>query len=121
MDIKIFRAYAGGDSDFDYIFSIVATNSGASFVVPKGDVERSSVFDQQRIDELARGREGQEVPADPEGWAILASYNAGWGVGVKPVDGLIFESLEATIEEEQDYADYLYEKYSYLREPRQEK
>jgi hypothetical protein len=53
MDIKIFRAYAGGDSDFDYIFSIVATNSGASFVVPKGDVERSSVFDQQRIDELA--------------------------------------------------------------------
>jgi len=120
METKIYRAYSGGDSDFDYILSIVATDSGASFVVPKGDKERSSVFNQQRIDELARGREKEDLPTDPEGWAILASYNAGWGVGIKPVDGLIFESLEATIEEEQDYADYLYEKYSYLREPRQE-
>ena len=108
--------YAGEKADYNYRFSIVASNTFVQYVIPKDATEYQSVFDSERIRNMIAGTDKAELPTDPVGWAVFASYNAGWGMGLVEVEHADSEFMELLVEDEQEYADEMSEKYRYLRE-----
>ena len=116
MTTKLYRMYNGEKADDNYAFSVVASNNEVHYVVPVGDVEYNSIFNEDRIKSLVLNAEEENIPTDPEGWALVATYNAGFGMELHPVEGADTEDIESLLEDEQEYADALGEKYAYLKE-----
>lgn len=116
MTMKLYRMYNGEKADDNYVFSVIAGNNEVRYVVPENDVENSKVFNDDRIKELVDGAEEENIPTDPNGWALLATYNAGFGMELHPVEGADTEDIESLLEDEQEYANVLGEKYAYLKE-----
>jgi hypothetical protein len=113
---KIFRMYHGERDDHNYVFSIVASDTFVQYVVPSNPTEYQSVFDGERIRTLIAGTDKDDLPKDPLGWAILASYNAGWGMGLVEVENADHESMDLLVAEEQEYADEMSQRYRHLTE-----
>ncbi len=113
---KLFRMYAGERADDNYCFSIVASDTFVQYVIPKDATEYQSVFDSERIRTMIAGTDNADLPTDPVGWAVFASYNAGWGMGLVEVENADSEFMDLLVEDEQEYADEIFEKYRYLRE-----
>lgn len=113
---KLYRMYNGEKAEDTYIFSVVSTDNEARYIVPRGDVEYGSIFNDDRIKELVLGAEPENIPTDPAGWALLATYNAGFNMNLFEVEGAETEDIESLLEDEQEYADASAEKYAYLKE-----
>ena len=113
---KLFRMYSGEQADDNYRFSIVASDTFVQYVIPKNPTEYQSVFDSERIRTMIAGTDKADLPTDPVGWAIFASYNAGWGMGLVEVENADSEFMDLLVEDEQEYADAMSEKYKYLRD-----
>lgn len=116
MTAKLYRMYHGEKADDNYVFSVIASNNEVHYVVPENDVETSKYFNSDRIKDLVAGADKENIPSDPEGWALIATYNAGFNMGLHPVDGFETDDIESLIEDEQEYADALGKKYAYLKE-----
>ncbi len=115
MTAQVYRMYRGDKAEDTYVFSIVASEREARFVVPSTDLETQEVFNQERIRELMLGVEPDALPKTPEEWAILAAYNAGRSMNLFPVEGATSPDFDFLVEEEQEYADANAEKYAYLK------
>ena len=113
---KLFRMYAGEREDFNYRFSIVASNTFVQYVIPSDPTDYQSVFDSERIRNMIAGTDKDDLPTDPVNWAIFASYNAGRGVNLFEVENADSEFMDLLVEDEQEYADAMAEKYKYLRD-----
>ena len=113
---KLFRMYAGERADDNYRFSIVASDTFVQYVIPSDPTDYQSVFDSERIRNMIAGTDNDDLPKDPVGWAIFASYNAGRGVNLFEVENADSEFMDLLVEDEQEYADEISEKYRYLRE-----
>jgi hypothetical protein len=116
MTTKLYRMYNGEKADDNYAFSVVASNNEVHYVVPSSDVEYNNIFNEDRIKDLVLNAEEENIPTDPDGWALVATYNAGFGMELHPVEGADTEDIESLLEDEQEYADALGEKYAYLKE-----
>jgi hypothetical protein len=116
MTMKLYRMYNGEKADDNYVFSVVAGKNEVHYVVPENDFETKSVFNEDRIKDLILNADEENIPTDPEGWALVATYNAGFGMELHPVEGADTEDIESLLEDEQEYADALGEKYAYLKE-----
>ena len=116
MTMKLYRMYNGEKADDNYVFSVIAGNNEVHYVVPENDTENQSIFNEDRIKELVAGADEENIPTDPEGWALLATYNAGFGMELHPVEGADTDDFESLLEDEQEYADELGKKYAYLKE-----
>ncbi len=114
--MKLYRMYNGEKADDNYVFSVIAGKNEVHYVVPENDVENNSIFTEDRIKDLVAGAEEANIPKDPEGWALLATYNAGFGMELHPVEGADTEDFNSLFEDEQEYANALGEKYAYLKE-----
>lgn len=113
---KLFRMYAGERADDNYRFSIVASDTFVQYVTPSNPTDYQSVFDSERIRNMIAGTDKDDLPTDPVGWAIFASYNAGRSVNLFEVENADSEFMDLLVEDEQEYADEMSEKYRYLRE-----
>lgn len=113
---KLFRMYAGEKEDFNYRFSIVASDSFVQYVIPSNPTDYQSVFDSERIRNMIAGTDKEELPTDPVGWAIFASYNAGRDVNLFEVENADSEFMDLLVEDEQEYANEMSKKYKYLRD-----
>jgi hypothetical protein len=116
MTMKLYRMYNGVKADDNYIFSVIAGENEVYYVVPENDVEYNSIFNQDRIKDLVLNADKENIPTDPDGWALLATYNAGIGMELHPEEATDTEDIESLIEDEQEYANALGEKYAYLKE-----
>lgn len=116
MTTKLYRMYHGEKADDNYVFSVIASNNEARYVIPENDVETSKFFNSERIRDLIAGAGKENIPSDPEGWALIATYNAGFNMGLHLVEGADTEDIESLLEDEQEYADANAEKYAYLKE-----
>lgn len=116
MTMKLYRMYNGEKADDNYVFSVLASNNEVRYVVPENDVENNKVFNDDRIKQLVASADEENIPTDPDGWALLATYNAGFGMNLYPVEGADTEDTESLLEDEQEYANALGEKYAYLKE-----
>jgi|688.fasta_scaffold1163211_2 hypothetical protein len=113
---KLFRMYVGERADDNYVFSIVASDAIVQYVIPSDPTDYQSVFDSERIRNIIAGVDKDHLPKDPVGWAILASYNAGRDVNLFEVENAESEFMDLLVEDEQEYADAMAEKYKYLRD-----
>jgi len=118
MTAQLYRMYHGEKAEDTYVFSVVASNTDARYVVPTRDEELNSVFNQERINELIMRADEENIPKDPDGWALVATYNAGFNMNLQRIEGAESENMESLIEDEQEYADANAEKYAYLKENR---
>lgn len=116
MTTQLYRMYSGDQAEYNYRFSVLASDNEVKYVVPSDDVELGSVFNQDRIKELIIRSEEGSIPTDPEGWALLATYNAGFGMNLYPVGAPVDEDIDLIIEDEQEYANETAAKYAYMRE-----
>jgi hypothetical protein len=113
---KLFRMYVGERADDNYVFSIVASDTFVQYVIPSDPTNYQSVFDSERIRNMIAGTDKEELPTDPVGWAIFASYNAGRSVNLFEVENADSEFMDFLVEDEQEYADAMAEKYKYIRD-----
>ena len=113
---KLFRMYVGERADDNYVFSIVASDTFVQYVTPSDPTDYQSVFDSERIRNIIAGVDKDDLPKDPVGWALLASYNAGRDVNLFEVENAESEFMDLLVEDEQEYADEIFEKYRYRRE-----
>lgn len=76
MPANVYRLY-GGDviDDSRYLFSIVASEDNASYVVPSAHLESYGGYNKKRLQQIIETTE--ELPNTPDGWAILAKENIG--------------------------------------------
>lgn len=118
MKYKLFRMYNGEKTDDNYAFSVVAGNNEVHYVVPKDSTEYALIFNDERIKDLVIGADPENIPTDPTGWALLASYNAGFNMNLFTVDNTDTDDFELLLEDEQEYADTNAKKYGYLRDKR---
>jgi hypothetical protein len=116
MMAKLYRMYSGEKAEDNYVFSVISTDNEVRYVVPREDVEYGSIFNDDRIKELVLGADPENIPTDPAGWALLATYNAGFNMNLFEVEGADTEDIESLLEDEQEYADANAEKYAYLKE-----
>jgi hypothetical protein len=108
---QVYRFYSGDViRDMDYMFSIVANEKQAQYVVAEGRKEAFSAFDKDRIQGLTLSRPEEEIPTTPEGWALLAAYNIN-GIALHPIEGETAEEIDDLIADEQTYADAMDAKY----------
>lgn len=115
MTYKLYRMYNGEKADDNYVFSVIAGKNEVHYVVPENYIEYSRVFNAERINDLVSRAEKESIPTDPAGWALLATYNAGFGMNLFTVDDEDTEDIKSLMEDEQEYADALGEKYAYLK------
>lgn len=116
MTAKLYRMYNGEKADDNYVFSVVASDNEVRYVVPEGDVETRLIFNQDRITDLVSRSEKESIPTDSDGWALLATYNAGFGMELHPVENSETDDIDDLVEDEQEYANAMAEKYAYLKE-----
>jgi hypothetical protein len=116
MTYKLYRMYNGVKADDNYVFSVVTGKNEAHYVVPENDIETQLIFNEDRIKDLILNADEENIPTDPDGWALVATYNAGFGMELHPVPTEESEDLNSIIEDEQEYANALGEKYAYLKE-----
>jgi hypothetical protein len=109
MTAQVYRMYNGERAEANYCFSIIAWDAGAKYVVPKQDASGQRVFNDERLQMITGGL--SDLPTAAREWAILASYNAGWMMGLFEDEGNKSEFLDLLIEDEQEYADRTWEKY----------
>lgn len=109
MTAQVYRMYSGERAEANYCFSIIAWDTGAKYIVPRQDASGQSVFNDERLQMITGGL--GDLPATAREWAILASYNAGWMMGLFEDEGNKSKFLELLIEDEQEYADKTWEKY----------
>jgi hypothetical protein len=112
MTAQVYRFYNdGGRDDLNYQFSIVASEDEASYVVPIGRPDLSSVFNQERVSNHANDllRNNEPLPDNSLDWALLLAYNI--NRALFPIDGETSFSIDALIEDEQKYADDTFKKY----------
>lgn len=115
MTAKLYRMYNGEKADDNYVFSVVAGNNEVRYVIPENDMENNSIFNEDRIKDLVSNTSEENMPTEPDGWALLATYNAGFGMELHPVVGADSENIEYLLEDEQEYANALGKKYTYLK------
>lgn len=106
----------GEKEDFNYRFSIVASDTFAQYIIPSNPTDYQSVFVNERIRNMIAGTDKEDLPKDPVGWAIFASYNAGRGVNLFEVENADSEFMDLLVEDAQEYADEMSDKYKYLRD-----
>lgn len=111
MTAQVYRFYSGDVvRDMDYVFSIVANEKEARYVVADDRLDELYPFDQNRIRELVLTTEKDQIPNTPEGWALLAAYNIDT-FALHPVEGLTAENIDDLVEDEKEYATAMAEKY----------
>lgn len=115
MTTQVYRFYRDDvQEDWNYLFSIVASEDEVQYVVPSNAIELKSVFNQERIDSLTQ--QAETLPDTPEGWALLAAYNTGQSMALFPVVGETGEDFDILLKDEKEYSEIVFEKYSYMRE-----
>ena len=111
MTAQVYRFYSGDIvGDMDYVFSIVANEKEARYVIADDRLQDLYAFDQDRIRSIVSFTEEANIPTTPEGWALLAAYNID-RLALHPVDGMISDHIDDLIEDEQEYADTMAKKY----------
>jgi hypothetical protein len=105
MATVVYRVYGTGTTDMndleDYVFSIIATDTGAEYVFPEG-TEPVEGLDSERIDiNVIRLYEDNEKPQTATDWADVAAYRI-FG-SVFSVDQE-FDSVESAKESESAFA-----------------
>lgn len=115
MTTQIYRAYRDDTvSDRTYVFSVIASNEEAVYVVAGDDLDNRLVFNEERLELLASSIE-EEAPSTPEEWALLASYNIGT-LSLMPHEAPSELEVAELVEDEQEYADEVWEKNRPIRE-----
>lgn len=130
MAVGIYRVYYTGDGkegldeknlpDHLYLFSIVASDEEGTYVVASGDMERSKVFDDRRIQiaiENFHTIPDKPVPTNHLGWARLLSYNIGWGCST--IEARVSEddwAYESIVKVEQRFADMIYDERDRIKD-----
>jgi hypothetical protein len=112
MTSQVFRFYRNGERDeWNYNFSIVASDEEAKYVVPIGKPDLANVFNQERVSDHIRGliNNNEPLPDNPLDWALLLAYNI--NNGLFPIDGETSFSFDGLVEDEQKYADETFKKY----------
>lgn len=117
VEAQLYRLYNEVATDSNYLFSIVAGKSEVYYVSAKENLDVRALFNKERIQEriLSVVEEGGQLPTTPEDWASFALYNTGNSLVVH-VEQLDSDDIDSLLEEEQSTADYLYEKYAYMKE-----
>lgn len=111
MAAQVYRFYSGDVvRDMDYVFSIVASEKEARYVIADDRLVDLYPFDQDRIRAIVLSTEEANLPTTPEGWALLAAYNID-RLALHPVEGLIAEDIDELVEDEKEYADSMARKY----------
>jgi hypothetical protein len=111
MTAQVYRFYSGEViRDMDYIFSIVANEKEAHYVIAEGRMDSFSAFNQDRIQGLTLTTPADQIPTTSEGWALLAAYNID-RIALHPIEGETAEEIEDLIKDEQTYADAMNAKY----------
>jgi hypothetical protein len=116
---QVYRVYRKGTKeDYLYKFSIVASNTLCEYVIPEGNFKLRNTFDSSRINDLAANqfKNGTPYPTTPEGWALLAAYNSGYGDGLFLVeDEYINPDFDKAVrDEKEDYANRMWETHGHL-------
>jgi hypothetical protein len=74
MPANVYRLYGGDVVDNNrYLFSIVASEDTAAYVVPALHLERYGNYNKKRLQQIIETTE--ELPTTPQGWALLAKEN----------------------------------------------
>ena len=117
MEAQLYRLYNEVATDSNYLFSIVASKSEVHYVSAKENLDVRAIFNKERIREriLSVVEEEGQLPTTPEEWASFALYNTGNSLVVH-VEQLDSDDIDSLMEEEQSTADFLYEKYAYMKE-----
>jgi hypothetical protein len=117
MTAQLYRLYNEVARDSSYVFSVVASESEARYVVAVENLEIKAIFNQSRLDEQINAVVDEEgtLPSTSDGWAAFALYNTG-NLVVVPVPELESDDTDVLLQEEQSTADYLYKKYAYMKE-----
>jgi hypothetical protein len=103
MPANVYRLYSGDVIDNNrYLFSIVASEYNAAYVVPSLHLESYGGFNKGRLIQIIRTT--KELPETPEGWAILAKENID-RASMYPVDQ--YDTMEEALEAERELAEDL--------------
>jgi hypothetical protein len=74
MSANVYRLYGGDVVDNNrYLFSIVASEDSAAYVVPALHLESYGDYNKKRLEKIVATTE--ELPTTPDGWALLAKEN----------------------------------------------
>jgi hypothetical protein len=74
MPANVYRLYGGDVVDNNrYLFSIVASEDTATYIVPALHLESYGGYNKKRLQQIIETTE--ELPNTPDGWALLAKEN----------------------------------------------
>lgn len=74
MAANVYRLYGGETIDNSrYLFSIVASEDNAAYVVPALHLASYGTYNKNRLEQIIATAE--ELPTTPDGWAVLAKEN----------------------------------------------
>lgn len=112
MTSQVYRFYnSNGTNEWNYEFSIVASEEEARFVIPFGRPDYDAVYNQDRITNHIKNliRDGEPLPTSPEDWALLSAYNINYNLlAIENQTSMFFDLL---VNDEQKYADKTFKKY----------
>lgn len=105
MSANVYRLYGGDVVDNNrYLFSIVASEDNAAYVVPSLHLESYGGYNNQRLLQIVQST--QELPNTKDEWAALLKENID-RASMFSIDQ--YDTLEEAIREEQTLADDLAE------------
>jgi hypothetical protein len=103
MAANVYRLYGGDVIDNNrYLFSIVASEDNAAYVVPALHLESYGGYDSHRLRQILNNT--KELPNTPDEWAALAKENID-RASMFSIDQ--YDTLEEAVKEERILADDL--------------